>query len=309
MKSAPALTKSTLSWSISTSAAWQVVAEVAESKRESGKAVRDHGRERAVLNRLTAQSGDALAPYVRDLYHLIFQQSRSYQASLLDQSSPLIQSIQAACAACDGRRFPSRALIACQGTEGAYAQQACEKLFEYPDILYFDRFEGVFSAVEKGMCEYGVLPVENSTAGSVTQVYDLMERHSFHIVGARAACGWITACCAARARPAPSARSCPTSRRFASARVLQRAPGDSGHAHVQHRRGRRDRRQYRGRGRGRHRLPRLRGAVRAGNRRRGHQATSRTTPPASCASSRKPEIYPARSKDVGDVPPAHEPAR
>ena len=58
----------------------QVVAEVAESKRESGKAVRDHGRERAVLNRLTAQAGDALAPYVRDLYHLIFQQSRSYQA-------------------------------------------------------------------------------------------------------------------------------------------------------------------------------------------------------------------------------------
>ena len=40
----------------------QVVAEVAESKRESGKAVRDHGRERAVLNRLNAQSGDALAP-------------------------------------------------------------------------------------------------------------------------------------------------------------------------------------------------------------------------------------------------------
>ena len=76
----------------------QVVAEVAESKRESGKAVRDHGRERAVLNRLTAQAGDALAPYVRDLYHLIFQQSRSYQASLLDQPSPLIQSIQAACA-------------------------------------------------------------------------------------------------------------------------------------------------------------------------------------------------------------------
>ena len=160
----------------------QVVAEVAESKRESGKAVRDHGRERAVLNRLTAQSGDALAPYVRDLYHLIFQQSRSYQASLLDQPSPLIQSIQAACAACDGRRFPSRALIACQGTEGAYAQQACEKLFEYPDILYFDRFEGVFSAVEKGMCEYGVLPVENSTTSSARKEPSSSERMTVRCV-------------------------------------------------------------------------------------------------------------------------------
>ncbi|MCQ2437622.1 MAG: prephenate dehydratase, partial [Clostridia bacterium] len=68
------------------------------------------------------------------------------------------------------------------GLEGAYGQQACEKMFDYPDILYFGAFDDVFRAVEKGMCEYGVLPIENSTAGSVTQVYDLMERHSFYIV-------------------------------------------------------------------------------------------------------------------------------
>ncbi len=75
--------------------------------------------------------------------------------------------------------------MACQGTEGSYAQQACEKLFPYPDILYFESFDGVFRAVEKGMCRYGILPIENSTAGSVTQVYDLMEKHDFHIVGAQ----------------------------------------------------------------------------------------------------------------------------
>jgi chorismate mutase/prephenate dehydratase len=50
------------------------------------------------------------------------------------------------------------------------------------NILYFDRFESVFEAVEKGLCRYGVLPIENSLAGSVTQVYDLMGKYHFSVV-------------------------------------------------------------------------------------------------------------------------------
>jgi chorismate mutase/prephenate dehydratase len=48
--------------------------------------------------------------------------------------------------------------------------------------MYFKNFEGVFSAIEQGMCQYGILPIENSTAGSVNKVYDLMIRHNFSIV-------------------------------------------------------------------------------------------------------------------------------
>lgn len=161
------------------------VGEVAASKKATGKAVRDHARERTILNRVTEQAGEVYAPYVKDLYKLIFELSRNYQSKLLGNASPLAEQLTAACSAYAGKKLPNRALVACQGTEGAYAQQACEKLIEYPDILYFDTFDGVFNAVEKGMCEYGILPIENSTAGSVTQVYDLMEKHSFHIVGAR----------------------------------------------------------------------------------------------------------------------------
>lgn len=163
----------------------QTVADVAAAKQSTGKAVRDRARERSVINRVTAQAGDAYAPYVRDLYRLIFELSCNYQSALMGEKSALGAQIEAACAQYAGGKMPNRALVACQGTEGAYAQQACEKLFEYPDILYFNSFDGVFNAVEKGMCEYGILPIENSTAGSVTQVYDLMEKHSFHIVGAR----------------------------------------------------------------------------------------------------------------------------
>lgn len=161
------------------------VGEVAASKKSTGKAIRDRAREREIINRVTEQAGDTYAPYVKDLYKLILELSRSYQSKLLANVTPLTKQLSEACETYAGKKFPNRALIACQGTEGAYAQQACEKLFEYPDILYFDSFDGVFNAVEKGMCEYGILPIENSTAGSVTQVYDLMEKHSFHIVGAR----------------------------------------------------------------------------------------------------------------------------
>jgi chorismate mutase/prephenate dehydratase len=49
-------------------------------------------------------------------------------------------------------------------------------------VSYFKNFDGVFQAVEKGFCKYGVLPIENSSAGSVNQVYDLMKEHKFYIV-------------------------------------------------------------------------------------------------------------------------------
>lgn len=159
--------------------------EVAEAKRAAGRPIRDHARERAIVNRLTKAVGDEYAPYVKSLYAHIFDMSRSYQSSLGDYRGTLAEMIEGALRDTEGRGLPAHALVACQGVEGSYQQQACEKLFQYPDILYFDSFDGVFSAVEKGMCQYGILPIENSTAGSVTQVYDLMEKHRFYICGAQ----------------------------------------------------------------------------------------------------------------------------
>ena len=159
--------------------------QVAASKRVSGKPIRDHAREREIVNRLTRAAGDGYAPYVKALYSHIFDLSRSYQSSLNARPGHLAEKIAKALNETEGKSLPDHALVACQGTEGSYQQQACEKLFAYPDILYFDSFDKVFSAVEKGMCRYGILPIENSTAGSVTQVYDLMEKHHFYICGAQ----------------------------------------------------------------------------------------------------------------------------
>lgn len=162
----------------------ETVAKVAEAKKESGKAIRDHAREREIINRVTAKSGEEYAPYIKNLFRTMFDLSCNYQSQKIGYTSALGQRLRNAIENPVARSLPNRAVVACQGTEGAYAQQACEKMFEYPSILYFSSFNDVFSAVEKGMCKYGILPLENSTAGSVTQVYDLMEQHAFHIVGA-----------------------------------------------------------------------------------------------------------------------------
>ena len=78
--------------------------------------------------------------------------------------------------------FPEYASVACQGVAGAYSEAAARKLFKYPGIMYFRNFDNIFSAIESGLCEYGILPIENSTAGSVNKTYDLMRNHKFYIV-------------------------------------------------------------------------------------------------------------------------------
>jgi chorismate mutase/prephenate dehydratase len=83
---------------------------------------------------------------------------------------------------CAAGAFPQNAAVACQGVRGAYSEVAAQHLFAHPDILYMRTFDGVFRAVETGLCQYGILPIENSNAGSVADVYDLMKVHNFFIV-------------------------------------------------------------------------------------------------------------------------------
>ena len=78
--------------------------------------------------------------------------------------------------------FPRSGRIACQGIEGSNSQLACDKLFQRGNIMFFKSFAGVFDAVQSGLCDYGVLPVENSVNGSVRAVYDLLRSKKCYIV-------------------------------------------------------------------------------------------------------------------------------
>lgn len=156
-------------------------AQIAAYKKEHGLAVQAPGRERELLASVAAQAGEEMAEYTEAVYKTILAVSRSYQNSRMGRSSKTYEGIRQVLSGTP-ELFPQRATVACQGTEGAYSQLACERLFKTPSIMYFNNFEHVFKAVETGMCRYGILPIENSTAGSVNQTYDLMIRHNFSIV-------------------------------------------------------------------------------------------------------------------------------
>lgn len=158
-----------------------VSADVAEYKRKTGMNVLDSSRERALLDKVSELSGEEFDEYTRTLYATILDLSRSYQHKRLGDISSLYSEISTALDATQNL-FPSKAVVACQGVEGAYSQIAAERIFKHPNIMFFSNWEKVFSAIEAGLCRYGVIPIENSTAGSVKKVYDLMISRNFKIV-------------------------------------------------------------------------------------------------------------------------------
>ena len=159
----------------------QTAMEIARYKKENGLPVLDPARERTVISHVTEGLDEGMAMNMKLLYNTIFDLSRTYQQRYLTTRTELTNRIQQAIETTP-QVFPQRAVVACQGVEGAYSQQACDKLFALPSLMYCKRFEGVFQAIQSGLCAYGVLPIENSSYGSVTEVYDLMRRFRFHIV-------------------------------------------------------------------------------------------------------------------------------
>ena len=159
----------------------RVAEKIAAYKKENGSRIFDPLRERALLDKVTALSAPDMASYNRILFRSIMEMSKDHQAKVLQQASPVAAEIQQALKTTP-KLFPASATVACQGVPGAYSQEACDKMFKIPKIMFLKNFEGVFSAIKSGLCEYGILPLENSTAGSVNQVYDLMMEYNFHIV-------------------------------------------------------------------------------------------------------------------------------
>ena len=73
--------------------------------------------------------------------------------------------------------------VAFQGEPGAYSEEAGYGYFDAPEMVPQESFEAVFAAVTSGRCQSGLIPIENSLAGSIHQNYDLLLRHELHIVG------------------------------------------------------------------------------------------------------------------------------
>jgi len=156
-------------------------AQVADYKKEHHMPIHVPAREREIMQDVAEKAGPEMANYTRVLYSMLFELSRSYQSKRNCALTPLYHQIMDSIENTP-KLFPQAPMVACQGVEGAYSQIACEKIFKNPFIMYFKTFDAIFNAIEQGLCQYGILPIENSTAGSVKKVYDLMIRHNFSIV-------------------------------------------------------------------------------------------------------------------------------
>ena len=159
---------------------------VAAYKNEHHLPILNKQREREILAKVMEKSGEQ-ERYAYHLFSALFDLSRARQAELISAPTKVSAQIEASLAAGDAV-FPQTGLVACQGVEGANSQVACDKLFPRGNLVYVKSFEAVFSAVESGLCKFGVVPIENSSNGSVRAVYDLLQRKQFSIVRSTRLC-------------------------------------------------------------------------------------------------------------------------
>lgn len=160
--------------------------EVAAYKNENHLPILNKQREREILAKVTERAGEK-ERYAYHLFSTLFELARSRQAELISAPTKVAAQIKASLAA-GGEVFPQTGLVACQGVEGSNSQVACDRLFPRGNIVYVKTFEAVVSAVESGLCKFGVLPIENSANGSVRTVYGLLQDRGLSIVRSTRLC-------------------------------------------------------------------------------------------------------------------------
>ena len=160
--------------------------EVAAYKNQHSLPILNKQREREILAKVTERAGDK-ERYAYHLYSTLFELARSRQAELISAPTRVAERIEVALKG-GGEVFPQTGLAACQGVEGANSQVACDRLLPRGNIMYVKSFQAVAAAVESGLCKFGVLPIENSSNGSVRAVYQLLQEHDLSIVRSARLC-------------------------------------------------------------------------------------------------------------------------
>ena len=155
--------------------------QVADYKIETGRNVLDKAREEEKLRKVRALvHNECNAHGVQELFEQIMSMSRKLQYSKLTAHGA-------------GGRLPfigvdaletDKARVVFQGAEGAYSQMAMMQYFgESVNAFHVDTFREAMCSIEEGRADFAVLPIENSTAGIVSEIYDLLVEFENYIVG------------------------------------------------------------------------------------------------------------------------------
>jgi len=155
--------------------------KVAKYKVERGMPVLNSEREQQILDDVAKKCGKQ-GETIKTVFAATMDASRALQHKIVGGGKELREDIENAIKI--DKLDTAGKPIACQGVEGAYSGVTANKIFPNTDFHFHKRFEDVFEAVNRGDSKFGVIPVENSTAGSVHESYDLIMKYRFFVVGA-----------------------------------------------------------------------------------------------------------------------------
>ena len=151
--------------------------EVGLYKKANNIPILNQEREQEILDKVAFKGGEYGAS-TRLLYSNIMELSRALQHNIVGAGKDLRDIIAKA-----DSDFPKENVrVACQGIAGANNHDACKKIFPNCSPIFCNKFEDVFSAIKNDEADFAVLPVENSSGGSVSDVYDLILKHRFYII-------------------------------------------------------------------------------------------------------------------------------
>lgn len=148
-------------------------------KKENNIPVLNQNRENEILDNVEEKGGE-YGSHARLLFSNIMELSRALQHNIVGSGKKLRNDILNA----SSKMQTANVRVGYQGIKGANGHEATLKLFPNGNAVNYKTFADVFDAVDREEVTYGVLPVENSTAGSVSAVYDLILKHRFYIVKA-----------------------------------------------------------------------------------------------------------------------------
>lgn len=155
--------------------------QVAEYKVQNGIPVLNEQRELEILEDVASKCAEQ-GEVIKTVFSAIMDASRALQHKIIGGGVELRNLISNA--KCEKNLTANGEPIACQGVQGAYSGEAAKALFPDSPIDFHKQFEDVFEAVNQNKARFGIIPVENSTAGSVHESYDLIMKYKFFIVGA-----------------------------------------------------------------------------------------------------------------------------
>jgi chorismate mutase / prephenate dehydratase len=155
---------------------------IALVKAADGISILNIARENEILEKVRKATPKDYAQYAVSFYSYLMELSRNRQRDILINNGNFQFSLKNALGAPFAEIAEPR--VAVQGVPGSFAGTAAAKMYQKGKISFIESWEEVLCCVQDGSADYGVLPVENSTAGSVIDVYDLLLKYKYNIVKA-----------------------------------------------------------------------------------------------------------------------------